>query len=231
MAQRKKIICEICRTKHRKIRMIPLSRLNKSFLDTLSESHPEIKDGYICLSDFNKLSFETMKDSLEEEKGDLSDIEEEVVDSLEDNEVISENINELYQKQLSFGEKFADRIAEFGGSWTFIFIFFIIMLMWITYNTINFFHPFDKYPFILLNLCLSTVAAIQAPVILMSQNRQAERDRFAAEEDYKINLKAELQIQQIGHKLSNLVDNQITPILENQDIMLREIEELREKLK
>lgn len=229
MTSRKKVMCEICKTTHRKIRSIPLKKLNPHFLETLNDLHPDIEAGYICLADFNKLTLETIKDNLEEDKGDLSKIEEEVVESLADNEVISENINELYQEQLSFGDKLADKISEFGGSWHFIIFFLVVMLCWVILNTYAFINHFDPYPFILLNLLLSTLAALQAPIILMSQNRQAEKDRFAAEQDYKTNLKAELQIQEVNQKLNNLIDNQITSLLENQEAQFREIKELKEK--
>lgn len=107
-------------------------------------------------------------------------------------------------KPLTFGEKVSDKIAEFGGSWSFIISFFIFLTIWIILNLVFFIHPFDPYPFILLNLCLSCLASIQAPVILMSQNRQESRDRIRDEKEYIINQKAEMEIMQLHRKIDDI---------------------------
>lgn len=107
-------------------------------------------------------------------------------------------------KPLTFGEKVSDKIAEFGGSWSFIISFFIFLTIWIVLNLVFFIHPFDPYPFILLNLCLSCLASIQAPVILMSQNRQESRDRIRDEKEYIINQKAEMEIMQLHRKIDDI---------------------------
>jgi uncharacterized membrane protein len=108
------------------------------------------------------------------------------------------------ENPLTFGEKISDKIAEFGGSWYFIISFFIFLMIWIILNLIFFIHPFDPYPFILLNLCLSCLASIQAPVILMSQNRQESRDRIRDEKEYIINQKAEMEIMQLHRKIDDI---------------------------
>jgi uncharacterized membrane protein len=109
-------------------------------------------------------------------------------------------------EKTTYGQRWADRIAKFGGSWTFIGIFMSIMLFWIGINVFQLTHPFDPYPFILLNLVLSCLAALQAPIIMMSQNRQNEIDRARAEFDYDINRKAEAEIQMLHQKLDRLLD-------------------------
>lgn len=125
------------------------------------------------------------------------------------NEIIQQqatrNVNEVLEDKLSIGERFADKVAEFVGSWSFIISFILLLIGWMTLNVYAFiFKPVDPYPFILLNLILSCIAALQAPVIMMSQGRQAKKDRIAADLDYKINLKSELQTQQILVKLDKI---------------------------
>lgn len=154
---------------------------------------------------------------LREEIGDLTEAEEEVIGSITHNEILSENIDLREDRKLTFGERLADRVADFGGSWTFISIFFVLLLGWMLIN-VRFFHDkgFDPYPFILLNLVLSCLAAIQAPIIMMSQNRQEAKDRERGEHDYKINLKAELEIRMLHEKIDHLLMEQNNRLLELQ---------------
>ena len=120
---------------------------------------------------------------------------------------VSRNLNEEEEERLTFGERIADRVAAFGGSWTFIILFFCILLTWMAVNAyLLAARPFDPYPFILLNLVLSTLAALQAPVIMMSQNRQATKDRLKADLDYQINLKAELEVAQLHGKIDRIYE-------------------------
>ena len=129
----------------------------------------------------------------------------------------------------SFGDRVSDRLANFAGSWTFITIFTVIFLVWISINTIVLvFRPFDPYPFILLNLVLSALAAIQAPVIIMSQNRQ-EEDRMNAEHDFQVNLNAEMEIHQLHRKIDHLLINQGERLLEIQKIQVELMEDLARK--
>jgi uncharacterized membrane protein len=120
---------------------------------------------------------------------------------------VSRNVNVEEAEMMTLGERVADRVAAFGGSWTFICIFAAVMLVWVTLNTAALFsNHFDPYPFILLNLFLSMIAAIQAPVIMMSQNRQSAKDRLKADADYEVNLKAELEVAQLHRKLDNIYE-------------------------
>ena len=123
--------------------------------------------------------------------GDLSKTEQHVIESIANQEPIVTNINESFKEQLTFGQRIADKVAEFGGSWTFIIIFVSIMIAWMGSNIFFFSaqEAFDPYPFILLNLVLSTLAAMQAPIIMMSQNRQSDKDRMAASLNYEVSLK------------------------------------------
>jgi uncharacterized membrane protein len=144
---------------------------------------------------------------------------------------LSKNINTEFEQKLTFGERLADRIADFGGSWNFIVIFGGVLLLWVAVNSmIIISRPFDPYPFILLNLVLSCLAAIQAPVILMSQNRQESRDRLRSEHDYLINLKAELEIRHLHEKIDHLLMNHWQRLLEIQEIQMELMEELAQKV-
>ncbi len=130
--------------------------------------------------------------------------------------VISRNVEEAFAEDRRFGQRLADQVAKFGGSWTFIIIFGLILAAWVGLNTLLLIRPFDPYPFIFLNLLLSMLAAMQAPVIMMSQNRQAARDRLDAAHDYEINLKAEIEIMALHDKLDRLRAEQIEALLARQ---------------
>ncbi len=131
------------------------------------------------------------------------------------------NVNEVFDDQLSLGQRVADRISAFGGSWPFIILFGVVLVLWIGVNTLLGQRAFDQYPFILLNLVLSMLAAIQAPVIMMSQNRQAAKDRLAAGHDYEVNLKAELEIMRLHDKLDEMRQQHLARLLERQEEQLR----------
>ena len=119
---------------------------------------------------------------------------------------VTRNLNQEEEERLTFGQRIADRVASFGGSWTFIIVFGVILLVWMALNVYMATHAFDPYPFILLNLVLSTLAALQAPVIMMSQNRQSQKDRLKADLDYEVNLKAELEVAQLHNKMDRLYE-------------------------
>jgi len=123
-------------------------------------------------------------------------------------ETVSKDINKIHDKKLKYGDKMSDKLAEFAGSWTFIIIFMFILILWIIVNIYFFEHPFDPYPFILLNLVLSCLAALQAPIIMMSQNRQEKKDRFKAANDYTVNLKSEMIVEDNHYKLDTLIETQ-----------------------
>jgi uncharacterized membrane protein len=142
---------------------------------------------------------------------DLGDREKHVARHLAERTHIARNTSQEFEEQLTFGQRIADRVAAFGGSWTFISMFGAVLLLWVLLNSfllLKLDRTFDPYPYILLNLVLSMLAAIQAPVILMSQNRQAHRDRLDAEHDYEVNLKAELEIMALHEKVDLLREKQ-----------------------
>lgn len=188
--------------------------------------HPEDR---VCLRCLNKYRGRYIREVLEAERGELSALEMEVVRSLQEQETLSENLNTEFDENASFGERVSDRIASFGGSWTFILSFALILFTWITFNSISSKEIFDPYPYILLNLILSCLAAVQAPIIMMSQNRQETRDRLEAEHDFKVNLKAELEIRHVNLKLDQLMTHQWRRLLEIQQIQTEMMEQLLEK--
>lgn len=161
------------------------------------------------------------------EKGELSSLDKEVVESLKEQELVVENLNKLIESQKTFGDDVADRVAAFGGSWRFIILFLAVLVAWIALNSSQLLaQPFDPFPFILLNLMLSFIAALQAPVIMMSQNRQEAKDRLRAENDYRTNLKAELEIRHINLKIDQLLTHQWRRLLEIQQLQLESMEEI-----
>jgi uncharacterized membrane protein len=193
--------------------------------------HPDwSSQGFTCIADLNRYRAEYVRDVIKADKGKLSVLEEQVIKSLREQELLSRNINVEYDRQRSFGEIMADRLANFGGSWLFIGIFCGVLVAWIIMNSVVILiKPFDPYPYIFLNLILSCLAAMQAPVILMSQNRHEVRDRVQAEHDYRINLKAELEIRHLHEKIDHLLMNQWQRLMEIQQIQLELIQELAQK--
>lgn len=135
---------------------------------------------------------------------------------------ISRDVHAEFEEGLGFGARLADKVARFGGSWTFIVLFGLLMLAWAGLNTVVLAHrAFDPYPYVFLNLVLSMLAALQAPVIMMSQNRQAARDRLAATHDYEVNLKAELEILNLHSKVDQLRDRQLVELIRSQEEQIR----------
>jgi uncharacterized membrane protein len=167
---------------------------------------------------------------LESEKGELTSLENEVLTSLRDHETLSKNVDTEFEGEWTLGERLADRIATFGGSWIFLILFGLFLIIWIGVNSfILYAHPPDPYPYILLNLILSCLAAIQAPIIMMSQNRQEAKDRLRSEHDYQVNLKAELEIRHLHEKLDHLLSHQWERLAQIQEIQLELLAEISRK--
>ena len=155
-------------------------------------------------------------------------LEKEIREKIRRGERVSKNIHVVHGERLTLGDRMSDRLADTAGSWAFIGIFFLFLVLWIGINSVQFlFKPFDHYPYILLNLMLSCLAAIQAPVIMMSQNRQEAKDRLRSEHDYEVNLKAELEIQGLHEKLDQLRDKQWQELL---TIQQQQIDLLQQQL-
>ena len=224
-----KKICQICNRDQSKAEILSAVVVRPAVVKVISESFPQWDSkGFICRDDLRKFRNAYLFKIMEDEKGELTQLETDVIEKLTDYETISVNIEKEFATQFTFGEKLSDKIATFGGSWRFIIIFGTILFIWICVNSyILLSRPFDPYPFILLNLILSCIAAIQAPIIMMSQNRQESRDRKRAEEDYKINLKSELELRQLHQKVDHLLVQQWERMVEIQELQLELLEELR----
>jgi len=153
----------------------------------------------------NEKKLELIKEILEDDM--IAEEDEDILHTLLQERVSMDAISE-HDSKLTLGQKAADGLAKFAGSWTFIIYFFIILVLWIALNALVLTKPFDVYPFILMNLILSCLAAIQAPVIMMSQNRQEQKDRLRAKNDYKVNLKSEIIVEDIHIKLDTIIQQQ-----------------------
>ena len=159
----------------------------------------------------------------------LSAHEQQVVRRMVEGRHISRNTSHEFAEQLTLGQRLADRVAAFGGSWTFILLFGVVLVTWIVLNSVVLARrgaAFDPYPYILLNLMLSMLAALQAPIIMMSQNRQAAKDRLDAAHDYQVNLKAELEIKLLMEKLDQLREQQWAELVAMQQEQIRLLTEL-----
>lgn len=226
------ILCQICGEQKKKTEVVPAEQVPDPIGDTIRNEYPAWSaSGYICKSDLNHFRADYIRNVLEKERTELALLEEDVAESMKDHDLLLKNINIEFDTQLSFGERIADRIADFAGSWTFITLFAVIFFVWIVINSIVLLvRPFDPYPFILLNLALSALAAIQAPIIIMSQNRQETRDRLHAERDYNVNIHAEMEIHQLHKKIDHLLIRQGERLLEIQKIQVELMEDLARKM-
>ena len=227
------VICQVCKkTKSPHDGMIA-ELIRPSLAEFIKKSVPEWDDkGFVCLDDLGESRKEYVKEVLQEEIGELSTLDHEVIESLHQHEILSSDISKQFERKLTFGERLSDHIASFGGSWRFIILFGAVLFGWIMLNGIFLLNrAFDPYPFILLNLILSTLAAIQAPIIMMSQNRAELRDRLRSENDYKINLKAELEIRHLHEKIDHLLRKQYNRLFEIQQIQIELLEEIGRKSK
>ena len=209
------------------------AELQKTLFNVIAKEHPGFsKDDFISLEELNTYRKYYIAGIIDQEKGEMDKLESEVVEAISSNKILSENIDYDDDEKTSVGQRMADKIASFGGSWTFIIIFFGFILSWMSVNIwVLAGHAFDKYPFILLNLILSCLAAIQAPIIMMSQNRQDQKDRKRSEHDFKINLKAELEIKLLHDKLDHLMISQNKRLLEIQEIQADYLEDILKGIK
>lgn len=198
----------------------------------IRENHPNFTlDDYISRKELDKIRRNYLLMLITAENNDISQVEQQVVEAITGNKIMSEDIEPIIDNQLSLGQRAADNIAEFGGSWKFIITFFVVLITWIAMNA--WFlgkEPFDPYPFILLNLILSCLAAIQAPIIMMSQNRVEQKDRMRSENDYKVSLKAELEIKLLHEKIDHLTFIQSKRLLEVQQIEVDYLEDILAKI-
>ena len=211
---------------------VSAKNLRQSLLHFINKTHPNFsKSCFLSIEEMNEYREKYISEFLNKKLGNLTEVEKQVIQSVSKNTMISTEVEEDEQ-EITFVQKLADKVAEFGGSWGFIIFFMTFLVAWILLNVFWLsHHGFDPYPFILLNLILSCIAAIQAPVIMMSQNRQEEKDRERAKKDYKINLKSELEIRELHEKIDHLIIHYQQDLLEIQKTQIDLLENILHNVK
>ncbi|HZG28306.1 Uncharacterized membrane protein [Ensifer adhaerens] len=201
---------------------IRVDDLRPALAEYIRNQHPTItSDDYVSRRAMDDLRGRYIAELLKDERGEISSLENEVVESLKTHDTLTENIEDEYDDVRTIGDRVADWVAAFGGSWTFIIGFFAFLGFWMMLNVaLGEKEAFDAYPFILLNLILSTLAAFQAPIIMMSQRRQEAKDRLRALNEYKVNLKAELEIRHLHEKVDHLLNRQWERLTEIQQVQI-----------
>ena len=211
---------------------VSAKNLRQSLLHFINKTHPNFsKSCFLSIEEMNDYREKYISEFLNKKLGNLTEVEKQVIQSVSKNTMISTEVEEDEQ-EITFVQKLADKVAEFGGSWGFIIFFMTFLVAWILLNVFWLsHHGFDPYPFILLNLILSCIAAIQAPVIMMSQNRQEEKDRERSKKDYKINLKSELEIRELHEKIDHLIIHYQQDLLEIQKTQIDLLENILHNVK
>lgn len=213
--------------------LVPYYMIKHQILFLIKKDFPDFSDqDYISKESLNAYRKKYLESLFKQGHREVNKLESDVIQSIHDHTLLSQDIEPEMDAKLTYGQKVADKIAEFGGSWTFIIVFFSFLLIWMAVNIwVLTSKPFDPYPFILLNLILSCLAAIQAPIIMMSQNRQEQKDRSRAEHDYKVNLKAELEIRLLHEKIDNMIIYQNKRLLDIQELQVDYLQDLAAKKK
>ncbi len=230
----KEFISNISKKSFPESEKIHASTIRKSIYDLIKKEHPSFSHtSSLSISELNEYRQKYISEYLLDEVGELSELEKDVLESIQNQETISSKINLMEgEDKFTIGQRLADRIASFGGSWKFIIIFGVFIFIWMIINIVVLAtRAFDPYPFILLNLILSCLAALQAPVIMMSQNRQEDKDRERGKQDYMINLKSELEIRMLHEKLDHLIIHQQQELLNIQQVQVEMMGEIMNQLK
>ncbi len=211
---------------------VSANTIRKSLLSFIQQQFPDFsKDQYLSVGELNGFREKYISQYISRQIGELTGLEKTVLESLNNNTTLSNNPDEDDRQTLTFGQKIADRVATFGGSWAFIICFLLFIVLWIGINAFWIYRQaFDPYPFILLNLILSCIAALQAPVIMMSQNRQEEKDRERSKKDYMVNLKSEIEIRTLHEKLDHLIMHQQQELLELQRVQIEMMNDILAKV-
>jgi uncharacterized membrane protein len=205
--------------------------IQPNIFDLIQLENPNFTtDSQLAISELNVFREKYLRTLLDRERLAISELEGAVLTSISNETTLADKIEFEDNTTYTFGQRLADNVATFGGSWTFIIAFGVFLFIWIITNVfVLVSRPFDPYPFIFLNLILSCIAALQAPVIMMSQNRQEEKDRTRAKKDYMINLKAELEIRMLHEKIDHLILHQQQDLLEIQNIQVDMLKDVLNK--
>ena len=229
--QKERVTCQICGRAKDLDEVWPGELVREGVEKTIRKEFPDWSShGYICLEDLTRFRGKYVEEVLQEGLGEIATLQNGMLESLKEHELLSRNINVAFEEDLTFWQRLSDKVAAFGGSWGFILGFLLLTVLWFAVNSFAWiYRPFDPYPYIFLNLVFSLMAAVQAPIILMSQNRQDAKDRLRSEYDYRVNLKAELEIRHLNEKMDLLLDRQWRRLMEIQQIQLGVMEELAHK--
>jgi uncharacterized membrane protein len=224
-----KTACAISGREWPRRQLVNLETVRPSLVDRIRREHPDLAhDALIAREELARYRALYVEELLRDETGEISALERRVADSLANNEMLSENVEAQFDEKRTFGEIVSDHLANFGGSWLFILSFLMLLGIWIAFNLARGDQSaFDPYPFILLNLILSCIAALQAPIIMMSQKRQEAKDRARSLNDYQVNLKAELEIRHLHEKLDHLISKQWQRLAEIQQLQLEIMQDRR----
>ncbi|QDI81602.1 DUF1003 domain-containing protein [Methylorubrum populi] len=229
---KKRAVCAITGVEMNRRNLVPVASLRPALAEHIRVDYPELSEDAL-ISNKALAGYRTrfVAELLAEEHGEYSDLDRQVAESIAAQDTIAENIEEDYDEHRSFGEQVSDGLAAFGGSWAFLISFALVLVAWMAVNvTMGELKAFDPYPFILLNLVLSCLAAIQAPIIMMSQSRQDKKDRLRSNNDYRVNLKAELEIRHLHEKMDHLVTKQWQRLAEIQQIQLEMLQDMRTRV-
>ena len=220
--------CALCRKEHERRVLVPAAGLRPSLFDSIATRHAGLAhESWFCRSCLARERVDYMVSRLAAERGELSEVETDIARKASQHQSLAEDIEQRFQERASLGQRLADRVAATGGSWAFVLGFFACLLAWVGVNSLLLGRAaFDPYPYILLNLLLSCLAAIQAPIIMMSQNRLAARDRVQADHDFRIDLKAELEIASLHEKVDHLLHSQWQHLVELQELQLELLTEI-----
>jgi uncharacterized membrane protein len=218
----KKAASAISGRKYRKRQLLRIDSLRPSLAERIRRDYPDLPvNAKISYGELARYQMLYVEELLQQEHGEFTELDRQVAESIAKQETIAENTEDEYDEHRTFGERVSDHLASFGGSWGFLLSFAVVLIVWMAYNLVRgATSAFDPYPFILLNLVLSCLAAIQAPVIMMSQKRQEEKDRQRSFNDYRVNLKAELEIRHMHEKIDYLISRQWQRLSEIQQVQI-----------
>jgi uncharacterized membrane protein len=227
----KKVASAISGRRYRKRQMVRIDSLRPSLAERIRRDHPDLPhNARISLGELARYQMLYVEELLRQEHGEFSELDRQVAESIARQDTIAENVEDEYDEHRTFGERLSDHLASFGGSWAFLIAFFVVLVIWMAFNVLKGEKDaFDPYPFILLNLVLSCLAAIQAPVIMMSQKRQEAKDRQRSHNDYRVNLKAELEIRHLHEKIDYLISRQWQRLSEIQQVQIEMLQQAQIK--
>ncbi|WP_377846864.1 DUF1003 domain-containing protein [Bosea sp. UC22_33] len=226
-AGKKRGTCAISGQEMARRNLVEVGTLRPALADHIRNDFPDMPDhALISLKELARYRTRYVEEILREEHGEYSDLDREVAESIAQQETIAENTDDDFEEHRTLGERFSDNLANFGGSWAFLISFGVVLVVWMAINALmGDLKAFDPYPFILLNLVLSCIAAVQAPIIMMSQKRKDSKDRLRSLNDYQVNLKAELEIRHLHEKMDHLVTRQWQRLAEIQQVQLEMLQE------